>query len=311
METTVCNYCGSSEHDPFRVLPDLLLDRSDVRTDLVSCRHCGLVYQNPRPTVEEMSAHYPPEYDSYAPNPVAERTPWLLRIVYDYGVRKRAQAVTRVVSSGRLLDVGCATGTFLLGMRRHSNLELFGVEISRHAAEIARSEGLNVVTGSLEQAAFPDEHFDAITLWDVFEHLHDPAGTLEELHRILRPGGALIMRVPNLDSWDARLFGPYWAGLDAPRHTYVFRIQDLRRFLSRAGFNRLEMRCNIGSYPTFVLSVRFWLTGRGVSPRTRRWVMRMLENPAARLLTAPFFYFLNLGLRGPLVVVTARRGQED
>lgn len=307
MEHTTCNLCGSAEADLFYELPDLLLDRPQVRTTLVRCRVCGLVYQNPRPTFAEMGQHYPPEYDSYAPNPLAARAPWLLHRAYAYGVHKRTRSVTRLKRGGKLLDVGCATGTFLLGMRAHPGWDLHGVEVSPHAAAIARSEGLTVAEGTLEQAAFPDGHFDAVTLWDVFEHLHDPAATLAELHRILRPDGVLVMRVPNLDSWDARLFGRNWAGLDAPRHTYVFGLQSLRSLLERAGFTGLEMACNIGSYPTFALSVRFWLTARGVPPARRNRLMRALEHPAARLLTAPLFYLAGLGLRGPLVTVTARK----
>jgi SAM-dependent methyltransferase len=306
METTACNFCGSEDAAVIFNLPDLLLDLPEVRTTLVRCRNCGLVYQNPRPAIEEMSRHYPPEYVSYAPNPVVRRTPWLLRRAYDYGVRKRVRTVTRVADRGALLDVGCATGTFLLGMRRYTGLALTGVEISLHAAAVALAEGLDVRVGTLEEARFPDAAFDIVTLWDVFEHLHDPTGSLVEIARILKPGGGVVIRVPNLDSWDARLFGRYWAGLDAPRHTYVFDLQNLRNMLGAAGFTDLEMRCNIGSYPTFALSVRFWLTGRGVAPEWRRRIMRLLENPFARLASAPLFYFLSLGLRGPLVTVTAR-----
>jgi SAM-dependent methyltransferase len=308
METTTCNFCGSESSAVLFDLPDLLLDLPEISTTLVRCTNCSLVYQNPRPTIAEMGRHYPPEYDSYAPNPVDRRTPWLLRRAYDYGVRKRVRAVTRTADTGALLDVGCATGTFLLGMRRYTGMELTGVEISPHAAGIARKEGLDVRIGTLEEAGFESASFDAVTLWDVFEHLHDPSGALAEIHRILKPGGAVVLRVPNLDSWDARLFGRYWAGLDSPRHTYVFDLQSLRNLLGAAGFSDLEMRCNIGSYPTFALSVRFWLTGRGVAPKWRKRVMRLLENPFARLASAPLFYLVSIGLRGPLVTVTARKG---
>ena len=307
MESTACNYCGSSAADEFLSLQDLLLDRLEIRTRLVKCRDCGLVYQNPRPTISEMAAHYPPEYDSYAPNPVTQRTPWLLRLAYDYGVRKRLKTVTHHKSGGRLLDVGCATGTFLLGVKRHSKLEPEGVEINAEAAAVARGEGLKVTVGALEEADFPGDSFDAVTLWDVFEHLHDPSSALAELHRVLKPGGVLVMRVPNLDSYDAGIFGRNWAGYDSPRHTYVFGLDILQKLLRRAGFRVLSMRCNIGSYPTFMLSVRFWLTGRNVPAARRNRIMRLLENPVSRLLTAPLFYLVSAGQRGPLLTVTAQK----
>jgi SAM-dependent methyltransferase len=254
-----------------------------------------------------MGRHYPPEYDSYAPNPVGPKTPWLLRTIYEYGVRKRTQTVARVKNAGALLDIGCSTGTFLLGMRKISGFMVKGVEINAQAAEAAIREGLDVRVGTLHQAGFAESVFDVVTLWDVFEHLHDPSAALKEIARILKPSGAVVMRVPNLDSWDARLFGRFWAGLDAPRHTYVFDLRSLRNLLERAGFTDLEMRCNIGSYPTFVLSVRFWLTGRGLETAWRRRIMRLLENPIARIATAPVFFLASAGLHGPLVTVTARK----
>jgi SAM-dependent methyltransferase len=307
MEITACNHCGSGDYHTVHRLPDLLLDRPNVQTTLVRCARCGLVFQNPRPTLAEMAAHYPPEYDSYASNPFDRELPWLLRQAYGVGVRKRVQTVTAAKSGGRLLDVGCATGTFLLGMREQPGWELHGVEPSSHAAGIARASGLDVFGGTLEEARFPDARFDAITLWDVFEHLHDPRASLAELHRILKPGGILVLRVPNLDSWDAKIFGQYWAGLDAPRHLYVFSLRSLRNLLEAAGFARLEMRCNIGSYPTFVLSIRFWLTGRGLALRRRQRLIGFLEHPFMRAATAPLFYLANIGLRGPLVTVRATR----
>lgn len=307
METTTCNFCGSEDAVVYFTLPDLLLDLPDVRATLVRCKRCGLVYQNPRPTLEEMGRHYPPEYDSYAPNPVDPKTPWLLRRIYGYGVRKRTQSVTRVKKAGALLDLGCATGTFLIGMRKISGFSVKGVEINAQAAAAAIGEGLDVRVGTLEEAGFAESDFDVVTLWDVFEHLHDPSAALSEIARILKPSGAVVIRVPNLDSWDARIFGRFWAGLDAPRHTYVFDLRSLRNLLEKAGFTDLEMRCNIGSYPTFALSVRFWLTGRGLEPARRRRIMRLLENPIARIATAPVFFLASMGLRGPLVTVTARK----
>ena len=119
------------------------------------------------------------------------------------------------------------------------------------------------------------------------------------------------MRVPNLDSWDARIFGRYWAGFEPPRHTYIFSIESLRRYLDRAGFTKISMACNIGSYPTFVLSVRFWLTGRNVPPHRRERIIAALHHPLMRLISAPFFFLANSGLRGPLVIAAARKAPKQ
>ncbi len=312
MEHVACNLCGSADARLLYELPDYLLGRPQARASLVRCIVCGLIYQSPRPSPEEMVAHYPPEYDSYHPETADGPGSWLLRRAVQYGLDKRARYVTRRAGGGRLLDIGCSTGLFLNRMKTHGSWELYGVEINRQAAETARQQyGLEVFVGTLEQAGYPDESFDAITLWDVFEHLHDPLRSLHEIHRILKPDGVLVLRVPNGASWDARLFGPHWAGLDAPRHLYVFTPETLRRMLAEAGFAVDELSCRIGSYPTFVLSVRFWLGARGVSARKQRALLKALQHPVARLLSAPLFFLASTGERGPLMVVTASRSRQS
>ncbi|MRR31052.1 class I SAM-dependent methyltransferase, partial [bacterium] len=232
----------------------------------------------------------------------------LMQRVMQYGINKRRRAVLHEKTSGSLLDVGCATGIFLETMGAAPSWQLRGVEISEHAARIARDQkNLDVVTGTLEQAKFADGQFDVVTLWDVLEHLHDPAGSLKEIRRILKPGGVLVFRVPNGGSLDARLFGPYWAGLEPPRHLFVFDQKTLTAFLSNAGFTVKRMSCEIGSYPTFVLSLRFWMTGRGITYERRERISRLLYSPFARAVTVPLFYLIGLFKKGPLLTVTACR----
>lgn len=308
METVSCNLCGSAETDEYAVIPDLLLARPAVTARLVRCRRCGLVYQNPRPTPAEIGEHYPPEYEPYTDYRAKSRRNLLLDRAVAYGIGKRRRFVTKYKSGGRLLDVGCAAGTFLVGMQDLGNWEVQGVELTPTVAELARQRyGLDVRTGTLEEAAFADGAFDAVTLWDVLEHVHDPAGTLREIRRILKPGGVLVARVPNLASWDAALFGNSWAGLDAPRHLYVFAPATLSRLLRENGLVVREESSAIGSYVTFALSVRFWMTAHQVSPARQRIASRLLFHPLARLASAPIFYVPSQIRRGPQLVVVAQR----
>lgn len=308
MEHTVCNLCGNTNAAPIiDDLPDFLLQRNEVSTTLVKCVSCGLVYQNPRPTITEMATHYPPDYESYAPKPEAENSSWLLRQAFQYGIAKRYRYVTRYKRAGRLLDVGCAIGIFLQGIQKNGNWELYGAEINEHAAHIAREHGLDVRLGTLEQAEFKDEFFDVVTLWDVLEHLHDPAGSLREIYRILKPDGFLVIRVPNASSWDSQLFGRYWAGLDAPRHLYVFTPVTLDALLAANHFQSIARSSQIGAYSTFLMSLRFWSGARNKPSIVRDSLIKFLHYPVMRLLLAPFFYLRGLGLRGPSMVVTAKK----
>jgi len=308
MEDTACNLCGNTNAAQIIFdLPDFLLHRKEVSATFVKCVSCGLVYQNPRPTFVEMAAHYPPDYESYAPEPDAENSSWLLRQAIRYGVAKRCRYVTRHKRAGRLLDVGCATGIFLQGIRNSGKWEPYGVEINEQVAHIAREHGLDVRSGTLEQAGFAEGFFDVVTLWDVLEHLHDPAGSLREIYRILKPDGLLVIRVPNASSWDSRLFGRYWAGLDAPRHLYVFTPVTLDALLAANHFRIIARSSQMGTYPTFLLSLRFWSGARDKPSKARDILVKFLYHPVMRLLSAPLFYMRGLGLRGPLVVATATK----
>ena len=140
-----------------------------------------------------------------------------------------------------MLDVGCATGSFLDCMRKRGNWQISGVEVNQEAARYARERfSLDVFAGELLEANCPAHHFDVVTLWHVLEHLHSPLDTLMEISRILKDDGALFLSVPNSDSYDARVFGDCWIGLDPPRHLYTFSAKTLKRLLAEAGFETID-----------------------------------------------------------------------
>jgi 2-polyprenyl-3-methyl-5-hydroxy-6-metoxy-1,4-benzoquinol methylase len=309
METTLCNYCGSGEAN-FRFKgPDLLLDRPAPEYTLVQCTRCGLVYQNPRPTPAEIIEHYPAEYGPYADHGEQARQSWLLTRAYEYGIAKRCRYVTRHKHGGALLDVGCASGTFLRGIAARGAWQVYGVELNEAVAAFAREQyGLDVFAGRLEEAGYPNHLFDVVTMWDVLEHVHDPHDVLREVRRILKPDGILVVRVPNLASLEASIFGQYWAGLDLPRHLYVFTPDTLAYIMANAGLEVMGHSTGIGAYATFVLSAEFFLNSRQVSSVWKSRILRTLNHPVARVLSAPFFYFSNLTLKGSLLVTTAKVG---
>ena len=239
MEEVNCALCGAYEADLLCVGKDRLHGIDGV-FQLVRCRHCGLVYLSPRPTREEMGRYYPNEYRAYK----GVNGPGLLaRLVHRWGVEKKCQAITNLRERGEILDVGCATGQFLKAMKE-KGWAVQGVEVNENAVMYARERlGLDVSAGELEEAGFPDKHFDVVTMWHVLEHLHDPVGTLMEVRRVLKDEGLLIVSVPNIKSIEACIFGEFWAGLDIPRHLYVFSPETLGGILRRAGFKVIR-RCS-------------------------------------------------------------------
>ena len=311
MESISCNLCGGNHTKLLYTLADFYLDRPDLRVQLKQCCTCGLVYQDPRPTVAEIGQHYPDDYEPYT-NLNKELPSGLLGRAIQYGLQKRVNYITRYKAQGRLLDIGCSTGIFLMMMRRAGQWQVNGVEINARAAQLAKEQrGLDVFPGRLEEAAFADQSFDAVTMWDVLEHVHDPLATLTEIYRILKPGGLVLARVPNLASWDARLFQRYWAGLDAPRHLYLFTPETLVQCIERAGFQMKTLDSKIGGYVTFVLSVKFVMTAYAWPMAVRDLVLKVLYHPISRLLSVPFFYGPAILGKGPLLVAVAQKAGLD
>jgi SAM-dependent methyltransferase len=141
----------------------------------------------------------------------------------------------------RLLDVGFGRGEFLRSMREHG-WQVKGLEPDHGAVEAARAEGLDVEQGLIDDAPYPSESFDAITLSHVIEHLHDPVASLTACNRLLKAGGVLWIATPNIASRAQRRFGRDWFGLDPPRHLVIFTRKSLERALRRTGFEEVSFR---------------------------------------------------------------------
>lgn len=307
MESVTCDLCGSGDSVPVLAGPDRV-SWLDGRFAVVRCRGCGLLYQNPRPTAQAITAFYEEGYDPYVMVPEEERSAirrWRRRL----GMEGRCKPILDLKQPGRLLDVGCGTGIFLDAMRRHG-WQVQGVELNEGAARYSRDRlGLDVFVGPLEQAYYPDNTFDAVTLWDVLEHLPSPRLALQTFRRILKPDGLLVFRVPNAGSLDARLFGRYWAGWDLPRHYFAYDRQSARRLLEQSGFDVLKVSYEGGHAP-FVISCQWYLDERwGRTGRLRSSADLVLSNLVSRVLAAPFLFLSGpvLGRGAVMTFVTRQR----
>ena len=141
-----------------------------------------------------------------------------------------------------LLDVGCGSGT-LLSLLKRRGFRVRGVDFSTEAAAIAKSENhVDVTVGSLEEVQFSDASFDIVTLFHVMEHVTNPRRVLKEVSRILRPAGAVILQVPNIESWQFKMFGAKWYGLDIPRHVIDYSEKSMVQLLIESGFLPIRVR---------------------------------------------------------------------
>jgi SAM-dependent methyltransferase len=207
-----------------------------------------------------------------------------------------------------LLDVGCASGLFLDAARRYGDWDVEGLEPSASASEYARHElGLCVHVGGFGEVPLEPGSYDVVTMWDVLEHLHDPVRALGLVAQLLKPGGILVVRVPHVESWQARIFGRCWAGLDSPRHLYAFPRRLLADMLQEAGLEPVRWHC-WGGYLVFALSVRLWLRAHLDRGARRDRLERVLDWLPVRVAAFPWFALVDqIARRGPALAYVAKR----
>jgi len=247
---TRCQLCGSERRTRKFAEPPF---------EVVTCSDCGLVYVTPRLLGQALLDIYDAGYWK-SDNPK-------LRGYSDYAREaqlylktfgKRMALVARhVPARARVLDVGCAAGYFLRVMRDHGH-DVHGVEVSPAIAKeaVAALGADRVHTGTLEEAIAAKGHqpqsFDLVTLWDVIEHVPDPQTVLRQLHKLVKPGGRLLLETQNVASRWARLLGPRWHHYKHHEHLYHFTPATITRLLGDCGFRTLEIGAGYaGKYVSF------------------------------------------------------------
>jgi SAM-dependent methyltransferase len=248
METLPCPITGSREFKPFLQAPDRFnLDGPPWR--LARSTASGLVMLDPRPEANEMAAHYPAEaYDPFLSDGNARTLrdrAYLAAASLLLGGKARMvmKGIGKPAQSAQILEVGCSTGRLLLRIHRDFGVplqNLRGVETDPQAAANARSAGIEVSESDLGDANFGDRRFDRIVFWHALEHLHHINESLDRARELLAEDGQLIIALPNLDSDDARRYGPNWIALDAPRHLWHFSADTLQKLLEKHGFSVLD-----------------------------------------------------------------------
>lgn len=194
-------------------------------------------------------------YDSGAVSRWQRRLGWVMYLQPTKQVEVDSDIMYLTGRAGSLLEVGCGNGDLL---RRMQGLgwRVEGVESDPQAAALVSSVGLPVWCGSVEDRRYPSDHFDAVVMSHVIEHVLDPSALLRECRRILKPNGRLVITTPNKASWAHRLYQETWMPLDPPRHSYLFSRQAVDRLTRSVGLQPLRLATTIRNADGIFLASR-------------------------------------------------------
>lgn len=275
-ESVPCNLCGSADletvydaradlerdrqpADKFRASSDELLTQP-----LVRCRRCSLLFVNPRFATGVMLDGYASGADPVYVSQMPARVRTFERTIAHINLLRPGK--------GRLLDVGTAAGGFLKAAN-DDGWDATGIEPNHWLADWGRKEyGVTIHVGSIDAITLPPGSFDVVTLWDVIEHTPDPLHVLRRAHRLLMPGGLLVVNYPDIGSWIARLLGRKWPFLSSV-HLYYFTRTTIRMALDRAAFDTIDIRPHLQRLTLQYIMSR----GSVVSPGLSRAGMRVVS----------------------------------
>lgn len=311
-----CNLCGGRDSAFLYNAKDRLHGIGDIFT-YVQCKECGLVYMNPQVVLEDIEKLYPADYHPHSTTKkgtgskarslrnwimkiplVARPLKWLMNV-------KIVNSIYRKLNQqSRILDVGCGAGSFLNAVRTDKACEVYGVDISEAAVREAKNSfGLDILKGTVTEAAFPDAHFDIITAWWYLEHIPDPHATVARISSLLKHNGYFIMGVPNFSSFHAKHFRDKWYHLDCPRHLCIWAPYTISRLLEEHGLS--VTRIIYDKTPWGLLgSLQYLLYGDNINPKYRN---RLRQSLLLWMLFLPWTMLVSLLKKSDIMVVYARK----
>lgn len=215
-------------------------------SNLWRCPRCGLGYQNPQPTDEQLRSTYTQQYfENWAQTEEARQ---LVRRMKRATFASHLDRVEGHCRLGRLLDVGCAQGYFVeLALER--GWDAYGIDVNPDIRQLATEQVKSrLQVGDLTTTDYPDRHFHVVTMCDLIEHHREPLALLRATWRVLVPGGLLLITSPNLSSLSARILRSHWMHF-VPDHLWYFSRKSMLMLTTQAGYGRIAV-CAAKKYVT-------------------------------------------------------------
>lgn len=267
LETIDCPLCKASDYSIYIKSAKELYNNLDEYFNVQMCENCGHYYTNPRPTKETISYFYPDEAGYYTPTIYKEPSGFfykiyksILNLYFGYNLDVNIPPIfTKIVfffkksyfytshiprfkANGKLLDIGCSYGNYLVKMRNFG-WDVYGTEINSKAVEFAQNnlKLKNVKNIFFEEYPFKGEYFDVVNMNMVLEHVYDPSFNIKKIYDILKKDGGLMISVPNMDGFEAKLHKEYAYTLQVPEHLHHFTPKRITKLLEDNAFEVIRI----------------------------------------------------------------------
>ena len=227
--STKCPFCKSENTKSYLKLKDYFLSQEDF--EIVDCDNCKLLFTTPRPDKSVIGNYYKSE--NYLSHNEHKKglVPWIYNQVKKVNIRNKFKIALKGFTNAKLLDFGCGVGDFL-HYAQQNGCEITGCDMSEDARKYASDKLGKTIVSPEEIFDLPHSTFDIITMWHVLEHIDDLRFQTEQLHRLLKDNGRLVIAVPNYKSYDAKHYKDKWAAYDVPRHLNHFHKESLENIFA-------------------------------------------------------------------------------
>lgn len=227
---TNCLFCGHPNSKKAFDVQDIFNDQYEWRV----CQNCTTEFLAPQPSEEQLAHAYESSYYGEGEKKFIP----IVEAVVDFFRRRNAKSLAKQFGKkGCVLDIGCGNGNLLHYLGKAGEFELHGIEPEGKSAERAEAHPeINLHKGILKKGLYQNDMFDAISLVHVFEHLPNPSEILNIIDEILKKKGKLLIEIPNISSWQSRIFKSNWLHLDPPRHLQLTPPKMLIVELERRGY---------------------------------------------------------------------------
>jgi SAM-dependent methyltransferase len=236
-ELNSCPVCENNKTRTFLECSDHFL--TNEKFTLVECEKCKFVFINPRPAENELSKYYEsPDYISHTATKKGLINYLYLKI-RNHTLKRKFTLVNKNVTGKSIMDIGCASGE-LLNEFKNKGWSTLGIEPNENARKSAVENYGLMIEEEAHLNKIENESFDVISMWHVLEHVSNLQERMNQLSRIIKKDGIIVIALPNRKSFDAVFYEKFWAAYDVPRHLYHFSPENVELLFSRFGFKLIS-----------------------------------------------------------------------